>query len=173
MTGSSPRMAGGFLGACLAVALIVLSLPAGGHGGVLPASLDLSVQTSAAVAAEPAAPNVLLHMTDLRPAGPSAGAGFDLVNQAGGTVTVGLRALPSSTALDSLARIEIEANGETLADSTLAELRAGSPGSIVLGRGEARHLRVSASIPPDAESGFEGKRVTVSLVPVVRGEAGR
>lgn len=173
MTGRRPRAAGGLIGACLAVALIVLALPAGGQGGVLPASLELSVQGGGAIAAVPAAPEVLLQVNDLRPAGPSASAGFELVNQAGRTATVGLRALPSSAALGDQARIEIEANGQTLADSTLAELRSGTPGSVVLGSGESRHLRLTVSVPAAVAEGFGGGRAEVLMVPVVRGEPGR
>jgi hypothetical protein len=173
VTARAPRAAGGFIGACLAVALIVLALPSGGQGGVLPASLEVSVESGAAIAAVPAAPDALLQVNDLRPAGPGASAGFELVNQAGRTATVGLRAEPSSAALDGQVRIEIEANGATLADSTLAELRAGTPGSIVLGSGESRHLRVSVSVPGTATDGFQGGHVAVLLVPEVRGEPAR
>lgn len=169
MTVRPPRVAGGFLGASLAVALIVLALPQGGRGGVpLPASLDVAVQTGSAIAATPAAPDAVLQTTDLRPGGAPATAGFELVNEGGRPATVGLRALPSSRDLDDLVRVEIEANGETLADATLAELRAGTLRSVVLGAAESRSLRVSVSIPDGAKSGFEGKHVAVALVPVVR-----
>jgi hypothetical protein len=165
----SPRFAGALLGACIAVAAIVMALPAGGQGGVLPGTLDLSVRTDSTLAATPAAPNLLLHAGNLRAAGPVAAASFELANQAGRELTVGLRAEPSSAELDEMVRVEVEANGITLADSTLAALREGSTGALVLGPGERRRLHVAVSIPSQTAGGYEGRRVAVTIVPVVRG----
>jgi hypothetical protein len=164
----APRAIGAVLGACIAVATIVMALPSAGSGGVLPATLDLSVQSGGAVAAQPAAPSVIMHAANLRPGNRPAVAAFDLVNQAGGPVSVSFKAMPSSTALDSLTRIAIRAEGKRVLNATLGELRQGVPGSIVLAPGEQRPLQVAARVPAEVETGYEGQRVSVELVPVER-----
>jgi hypothetical protein len=166
------RAVGATLGVCIAVATIVLSLPAGGSGGVLPGTVDVSVRGGGAIGAEPAAPSVVLHAGDLRPGNGAATADFDLINEAGRTVTVTLQATPTSTALDSLAWIGISAAGRRLATGTLGNLREGLA-PIVLRSGERRSLRVAVWIPAEVETGYEGRRVGVELVPVASGDGGR
>jgi hypothetical protein len=166
------RAVGATLGICIAVATILLSLPAGGSGGVLPGTVDVSVRAVGAVGAEPAAPSVVLHAADLRPGNGAASAGFDLIDEAGRAVTVSFEGTPTSTALDSLAWIGISAAGRRLAAGTLGELRQGL-GPIVLRSGERRSLRVAVWIPAEVETGYEGRRVGVELAPVATGDGGR
>ena len=48
------------LGVVIVIALVVVARPAGGHGGVLPASLRFAASQDGAVAITPAAPQALL-----------------------------------------------------------------------------------------------------------------
>jgi len=165
-----PRFAGALVGAGIAVAVVVLALPSGGHGGVLPASVDVTVRSDGALAAQPAAPSVVLHSASLRPGTPAAEASFDLVNEAGQPLTAALRAIPSSTELDSLARVQLVADGRTFGDMTIGELRRGTPISLVIASGERRHVRLAIEIPASVETGYEGRHVDLQLVPAVAGE---
>jgi hypothetical protein len=158
------------LGLGLVVATILVAAPAGGHGGVLPASLRFAAAQDGAVAVSPAAPKPLLRATAMRP-GSHASGELRLTNQTGEKLSVGLRAEPSSTALDGLAHVRIESGGKVLADTTLQALRAGSEGSVRLAPGESAKLRVRVSIPADTETGYEGASVQVTLVPVYGGDS--
>jgi hypothetical protein len=153
------------LGLGLVVATIVVAAPAGGHGGVLPASLRVEAGQDGAIAVSPAAPEPVLRAPSMRPGSHASGT-LSLTNQTGEVLAVGLRAEPSSTALDGLAHVRIEGGGELLADTTLQALRRRSEGSVRLAPGEAAKLRVRVSIPADAETGYEGASVGVTLVPV-------
>jgi hypothetical protein len=167
-----PRAAGGLLGACLALTTIVLALPSGGRGGVLPASLDVAVRAPAALAVTPAAPRPLLHAKAMRPGGPGAAAELELANQTGQRLRVGFRATISSSALDGMVRVRIASHGRTLVDEMLAQLRSGTESSFSLPRGASRTLRLSAWIPGEVETGYEGRHVRLELVPVLSGAAG-
>ena len=152
------------IGAGLVIALVVMARPAGGHGGVMPAALRISAAADGAVAVTPADPRPLLASDSLRPGNRAAGT-LRLRNQTGSRLNVGLRAEPSSTALDGLARVRISAGDRVLADTTLQELRQGTPARLPLAPGASARLRVVASIPADVETGYEGARVEVRLVP--------
>jgi len=168
-----PRAAGGLLGACIAIATIVLALPSGGRGGVLPASLDVSVRPPGALAVTPAAPSTLLHADGLRPGGPADAADFEVVDQAGQGLDVGFRADLSSSALDGVVRVRIASEGRTIADEMLAQLRDGGESTLALAPGSPRSVRLSAWIPGEVETGYEGRRVRLELVPVLKGGAAR
>jgi len=163
-----PRIAGAILGACVAVVVVVMALPSAGSGGVLPATVDLSVRSGGAVAAAPAAPNVVLHAANLRPGNGAALARFDLDNEAGRPAMVSFEAVPTSTELDSLARISVRLEGRRVLDATIGELRQGALGAVALRPGEQRTLLVTARIPVEIETGYEGRKVGVELVPVAR-----
>jgi hypothetical protein len=164
-----PRVAGGAVGVCLAVAVILLALPGRGRGGVLPATLSVTVRSGAAIAATPAAPNVVLHAGGLRPGtGGHAGA-LELVNQAGRSLNVSLRAAPSSTALDGMVRFRIRAGRRTLADETIGQLRAAGSAPLPIPSGGSRTVRVSAWMPGEVETGYEGRDVRVELLPTLAG----
>jgi hypothetical protein len=153
------------IGAAAVVALLVAARPAGGHGGVLPASLRFAAEPDGAVAVTPTAPKALLEATDLRPGDQSAGT-MRLRNQTGARLALGLRAEPSSTALNGLAHVRITGRGRVLADTTLQALRQGTPGRVLLAPGAATTLRVVASLPAGTVTGYEGQNVSVNLVPV-------
>lgn len=159
------RAIGAAIGLGLVAALIVMARPAGGHGGVLPASLRFTAALDGAVAAEPAAPKPLLASGPMRPGSHAEGA-LTLRNQTGETLAVRLRAKPSSTALDGTAHVRFLARGVVLADGTLQALRQGSAKAVRLSPGGAADVRVVAWIPADVETGYEGRNVAVALEPV-------
>lgn len=162
------RALGLALGLGLVVVTIVVAAPVGGHGGVLPASVQFEAAQDGAIAVSPATPRSVLRATSMRPGSRTSGK-LVLSNQTGEEIAVGLRAAPSSTALDGLLRVRIESAGEVLFDNTLQILREGSEGRVELGPGESRKLRVKASIPADTETGYEGASVDVTLAPDYEG----
>lgn len=161
-------MVGLALGIGLVAAALVAVRPAGGHGGVLPASLRMTIAQDGAIAAAPAAPRPFLRGRGLRPGSHVTGT-VRLTNQTGKRMSLGLLAKPSSTALDGLAQVRIEAGGRVLADTTLQALREGSAGTVPLAPGAAAKLRITASIPAAAETGYEGAAVAVAFEPIYGG----
>jgi hypothetical protein len=158
------RIAAVALGAAIVLVVVLLARPAGGHGGVLPASLRVSASQDGALAVSPAPPKPVLEDARLRP-GAHAGGELRLRNQTGERLAVRLRAEPTSTALDGILRVRIEAGGESIFDSTLQALREGTEDAIRLGPGRAAAVRVSAWIPATEATGYEGRHVDVLLVP--------
>jgi len=158
------RAIGAAIGLGLVAALIVAARPAGGHGGVLPASLRFTAALDGAVAAEPAAPQSLLASGPLRPGDHAHGA-FTLRNETGETLAVRLRAKPSSTALDGIAEVRLVRRGTILFEGTLQALRQGTTEALRLRPGAAAKVRVIAWIPAEVETGYEGRDVEVSLEP--------
>jgi hypothetical protein len=156
------------IGFSLVALLIVMARPAGGHGGVLPASLRFAASQDGAVAIIPAAPKPLLVSGPMRPGSHVAGK-MRLRNETGKSLAVGFRAEPSSTALDGIAHVKITSGGKTIADTTLQALRQGSAGAVPLAPGRGASIRVLAWIPADTETGYEGASVDVQLATVDRG----
>jgi len=159
------RAIGAAIGLGLVAALIVMARPAGGHGGVLPASLRFTAALDGAVAAEPAAPKPLLASGPMRP-GSHARGDFTLRNQTGATLAVRLRAKPSSTALDGTAQVQLRSRGADLFEGTLQALRQGTAEAVRLRPGGAAPVHVVAWIPAEVETGYEGREVAVALEPV-------
>jgi hypothetical protein len=159
------RAIGVAIGLSLVAALVLAARPAGGHGGVLPASLRFTAALDGAVAATPAAPKPLLATGSLRPGGHAAG-GFSLRNQTGEELAVRLRGQPDSTALDGIAQVRLESRGVVLFEGTLQALRGGTTEALRLPSGGAAPVRVKAWIPAEVETGYEGRRVAVALEPV-------
>ena len=158
------RAIGAAIGLGLVAALIVAARPAGGHGGVLPATLRFTAVLDGAVAAEPAAPKPLLASGPMRP-GSHAGGDFTLRNQTGETLAVRLRAKPGSTELDGTAQVRLESRGVVLSEGTLQALRQGTAEPLRLGPGGAASVHVVAWIPAEVETGYEGRSVAVVLEP--------
>jgi hypothetical protein len=158
------RAIGAAIGLALVAALIVAARPAGGHGGVLPASLRFTATLDGAVAAEPAAPKPLLVSGPMRP-GSHAEGNFTLSNQTGETLAVRLRAKPNSTALDGTAQVRLRSGGVVLSEGTLQALRQGTAEGVKLPPGGTARVRVSAWIPAEVETGYEGRSVSVALEP--------
>jgi hypothetical protein len=159
------RAIGAAIGLGLVAALIVAARPAGGHGGVLPASLRFTASLDGAVAAEPAAPKPLLASGPLRPGGHARGD-FTLRNETGETLAVRLRAKPSSTALDGTAQVRLASRGTVLFEGTLQALRQGTAEPMRMRPGAAAPVDVVAWIPAEVETGYEGRDVAVALEPV-------
>jgi len=158
------RAIGAAIGLGLVAALIVAARPAGGHGGVLPASLRFTAALDGAIAVEPAPPEPLLASGPLRPGDHARGA-FALRNETGETLAVRLRAKPSSTALDGIAEVRLQSHGTVLFEGTLQALRQGTTEALRLQPGAAAKVRVIAWIPAEVETGYEGRDVAVSLEP--------
>jgi hypothetical protein len=158
------RAIGAAIGLSLVAALIVAARPAGGHGGVLPATLRFTAALDGAVAAEPAAPKPLLASGPMRP-GSHARGSFTLRNQTGETLAVRLRAKPSSTQLDGTAQVRLESRGIVLSEGTLQALRQGTNEAVRLRPGGAAVVQVTAWIPAEVETGYEGRNVSVALEP--------
>jgi hypothetical protein len=150
------------LGVAIVVVLVLVARPAGGHGGVLPASLRIVAGQDGAVAITPAAPKALLEDAELRP-GTHADGEMTLRNQTGRSLALGLRAEPSSTALDGITRVRVSAGAEVIFDSTLGVLREGTD-AFRIGPGGSRNVEVTAWIPAAESTGYEGRRVDVQLV---------
>jgi hypothetical protein len=159
------RAIGAAIGLGLVAALIFAARPAGGHGGVLPASLRFTASLDGAVAAEPAAPKPLLASGPMRP-GSHAQGDFRLLNQTGEILAVRLRAKPSSTALDGTVQVRLESHGTVLSEGTLQALRQGSATPVRLRPGAAAPVHLVAWIPAEVETGYEGRDVAVALEPV-------
>jgi hypothetical protein len=157
------------LGVAIVVALILAARPAGGHGGVLPASLRFTASQDGAVAITPAAPKALLEDAHLRP-GRHAEGEMTLRNQTGGPLALRVRAEPSSTALDGITRVRISTGAEVIFDSTLGALRQGAD-AFRIGPGRWRGVEVTAWIPAAESTGYEGRRVDVQLA--LEEDAGR
>lgn len=149
------------LGTAIVLVLVLVARPAGGHGGVLPASLRITASQDGAVAIAPAAPKALLEDAHLRP-GAHAEGEITLRNQTGAPLALGLRAEQSSTALDGITRVRISAAAKVIFDSTLGALRKGTD-AFRIGPGRARSVRVVAWIPVAEATGYEGRRVDVQL----------
>lgn len=158
------RAIGAAIGLGLVAALIAAARPAGGHGGVLPAALRFTAGLDGAVAIEPAAPKPLLASASMRPGSRAAGT-VSVRNQTGEVLAVRLRAEPSSTALDGTAHVRLVTRGRVLFDETLQALRRGSE-AVRLAPGAAAPVRVTAWIPAETETGYEGRHVAVELLPV-------
>jgi hypothetical protein len=158
------RAIGAAIGLALVAALIVAARPAGGHGGVLPASLRFTSALDGAVAAEPAAPKPLLASGSMRP-GSHAQGSFTLRNQTGEKLAVRLRAEPSSTELDGTAQVQLRSGGVAVFEGTLQALRQGTAEAVKLRPGGAARVQVTAWIPAEVETGYEGRNVSVALEP--------
>lgn len=159
------RAIGAAIGLGLVAALIVAARPAGGHGGVLPAELRFAAMLDGAVAVEPAAPRPLLRSGPLRPGSHASGT-MSVRNETGTALAVGLLAKPDSTALDGTAHVRLVSRGRVLFDETLQALRQGTAEAIRLAPGAAAPVRVTAWIPAETETGYEGRHVAVELRPV-------
>src|ERR1700712_4359545 len=155
------RVLAASLGVSIVAAVVLLARPAGGHGGVLPASLRFTASEDGAVALAPLAPEPVLAGGAMRPGSRAAGS-LVLRNQTGERLAVRLRANPSSTALDGIARVRIRNGARTIFDSTLQALRQGSE-AVRLAPGKAATARVIAWIPAETETGYEGRHVDVGL----------
>jgi hypothetical protein len=156
------RVLAAALGVAVVIVLVLVACPAGGHGGVLPASLRFTASQDGAVAITPAAPKALLEDSHLRPGRHVAGE-MTLRNQTGAPLAIGISASPSSTALDGITRVRISAGAETIFDSTLGVLRNGTDAPLRIGPGSSRKVWVSAWIPAREPTGYEGRRVDVQL----------
>jgi hypothetical protein len=165
------RTAGAILGVGLALTLILASRP-GASASPLPATLRVSIMPAGELEVTPASPEPVLVADSLLPGdGPTDGE-FQVRNQTGSTLAIGLRSSADSTALDGLARIRLTDGGRSLADTTLQGMKL-RPAVLRLASGARVRLRLEAWIPRDVLSGYEGRLVNVSMVTTVRAVGGR
>jgi hypothetical protein len=160
------RGAGVLLGVGLAVFLLLTSRP-GAAGSPLPATIRVAVAPTGELEISPAPPRPALLAPSLRPGGERAAGGFGLRNQTGSDLAITLKAEANSTALNGLLRVRVRIGGSLAADTTLQGLRR-RPIRLRLDSGQGNYLRLEAWLPKDILSGYEGRLVTVSLVPAVR-----
>ncbi len=153
------RRAGLAAGLALAAALVVVGRVPGGNG-TLGADLIVAARPRGVLGVRPAGP--FLEAPGLRPGEVARGA-LDIVNQAGVDLAVRVRALPSSTGLDDLLRIVIDAGPDRLFVGTLGELRTWSRRTVRLAPGQARTLAVRAWLPASVGEGYEGRVEQVGL----------
>ncbi|HYJ23013.1 MAG TPA: hypothetical protein VEW07_13435 [Solirubrobacterales bacterium] len=165
------RVAGAILGVGLALALVLVSLPAA-TSSPLPATVRVSMVPAGELEVTPSPPSPILLAGALRPGEGPASADFQVRNQTGSDLEVALRTSADSTVLDGLLRVRLSDSGGTLADTTLQGMRQRSLG-LRLRSGERARLRIQLWIPSDVLSGFEGRLVHVSLAPTVRTVGGR
>ncbi len=159
------RTTGAVLGAFLALLFLVAARP-GGNSSPSPATVRVSMAPVGELEVTPSTTPILV-ADSLLPGGRPADATFRVRNQAGETLAIGLRTTADSTALDGLLRLRLTADGEALADTTLQGLQQRTV-SLNLASGAHSRLRLQAWIPNDVNTGFEGRRVEVSLVPTIR-----
>lgn len=165
------RLAGAALGIGLAAALLLASRP-GAVGSPLPAGVRVGIVAAGELEVTPSPPRPVLVADTLRPGGPRAASGFQVRNQTGAGLAVDLKATADSTALDGLLRLRVRRAGRVLADTTLEGARQ-QPLRLELASGQRARLRLEAWLPKDILSGYEGRLVTVSLVPEVQALGGQ
>src|ERR1044071_1327553 len=136
---NAARVAGALVGVGLALALLFASRP-GAVGSPLAAAVRVEVAPVGELEVTPPPPRPTFVADALRPGGPAAVGGFGIRNQTGEDLAVALAAGASSTALDGLVRLRVEAAGRVLADSTLQGLRA-RPLQLRLASGVGERLR--------------------------------
>jgi hypothetical protein len=165
------RAAGALLGASLALLFLIVARP-GAEGPSLPATARFSIAASGELATAPVAPRHVLIADSLLPGGEPAVARFQIRNQTGVRLAVGLLTDADSTALDGILVLRLSGGGKLLAETTLQGMRL-RPVRFALDSGESIRLRLEASIPGDVLSDYEGRVVDVSMVPRTRPIEGR
>jgi hypothetical protein len=156
------------LGVALGVLLALLCLTAWrvpGGARALGADVRIDALQTGAIGVMPLHPFV--RAPSLLP-GRSAGGSVTLRNQTGVPLRVRLRALPSTRDLDPLLSVRIESGPLHLYSGTLAGLRTAGTQPLLLGSAQQRTLRVEASLPASARSGYQGRIVDITLAPTSR-----
>ena len=128
--------------------------------GTLGAHLVLAAHPQGELGVRPSGP--FLQAPHLR-AGDEARGSVEVVNQTGVALAVRVRGLPSSSQLDRLLRLEIDADADRIFLGTLGELRAWSRAALRLEPGESRTLSVRAWLPATVGGGYEGRVEQVGL----------
>jgi hypothetical protein len=159
------RTAGVILGLGIALAIVVTSLPSAG-GSPLPATARFSVVPVGEFEVTPPAPGPVLVADPLLPGARPATGAFSLRNQTGDRLAVHLTASADSTSLDGLLRVRISADGHPLADTTLQGLKQRGV-RLDLASGVSADVKLTAWIPAEVTTGYEGRLVRVSLTPTV------
>jgi hypothetical protein len=95
--------------------------------------------------------------------GSAVSGDVSLRNQTGTPLALRLRALPSTSDLNSLLRVRVSAGARSLYDGSLGGLRSAGTSPLRLAPGRSAAVHVTAALPASVRSGFEGRIVDVSL----------
>jgi hypothetical protein len=159
--------AGVLLGAGLAVFLLAGARPSADYTS-LPARVSVAVGPTGELGVTPSLPNPVLAPRNVLPGAAAVRAEATVRNQTGQELTVGFRAEALARDLDGLLRVRLSVDGQTLADTTLQGLRAGTRTPLALNPGVERALRVELWIPGSITAGFQGRSAAITLTPDVR-----
>jgi hypothetical protein len=150
-------------------AIVLFARPSASVAG-LTASVRFTIPLSGELAVTPASPRPVLVADRLGAGSPRASGRFEIRNQTGRTIGLSFRARRSSAALDGLVRVRLAAAGRPLADTTLRRILRTGP-ALRLPPGGARQIEIQAWVPQGV-GGYGGRRVDVSLVPVIAAAGG-
>lgn len=153
------RPLGLLLGVLLATAsLAAWRVPSGQK--TLGAAVNVEALQTGAIGVLPLHPFV--NAPSLLP-GRTASGKVTLRNQTGVPMAVRLKALPSTHDLDSLLKVDVRAGSRSLYDGNLGGLRTTGTQPLRLAGGASSTLAVSASLPAEARSGYQGRLLDISL----------
>jgi hypothetical protein len=158
---------GVLMGAGLAISLLAAGRPSADYTS-LPARVSVTVGLTGELGVTPTAPKPVLAPRGILPGAAPASADAVVRNQTGRELTVGFRGDAPARDLDGLLRVRLSADGQTLADTTLQGLRAGTRAPLALNAGVERTLRVELWLPESITAGFQGRTAAITLTPVVR-----
>lgn len=124
--------------------------------------LDVTLVGTGALAVE--APSPLVQVRNLLPGDDRVVEADGLVrNETGRTMTVRLRAVPSTVEVDEILNLEIFAAERLVYAGTLGALREWTAESFEVGMGQVQTVRVRALLPATVTGGYEGRVERVSL----------
>jgi hypothetical protein len=165
------RVAGAILGLGIALAVLLASRP-GAVDSPLPTTVRVAIAPVGELEVTPTPPDPIFFADSLLPGRPPTGREFQIRNQTGSDLAIGLTTTADSTALNGLLRLKLSANGRPLADTTLQGMRQ-RPVDLDLASGARSRLRLEAWIPKNVLGGYEGRLVRVSFIPNVGIPGGR
>jgi hypothetical protein len=161
--------AGFVLGVLLAVGIVVAGrVPAGERP--LDSRVSIEAASSGGVAASPE--NRVLGSGRLAPGAAPVEARVRLLNQTSSDVSVLVRAVSEDDSLDSLARVELGAEGEPRLRTTLGALRRWQSLGGRLGSQRTRDVTARVWLPRSVSGGYEARRVELTLEFVRKGAEG-
>jgi hypothetical protein len=155
------RLIGLIIGTALAAGVISTSrIPAG--AGSLGADVSVVAAPSGELAVKRS--GVVLRGTGLTPGTEPAGGAVQLLNQTAGPVSVRLRGIPDTAALDRTLWVLVTGpSGEELYRGPLDGFRDWTAAAITLEPGEWRSIALEAWVPDDVGPGYAGRIAQIDL----------
>jgi hypothetical protein len=152
-----------FAGLAIGIAVAVLALGA----WRVPTSgqtfgADLQVTATPTEQLTTSSQDPFLVRTGLRPGGPAATGSETLENVSSATLPFRVRALPTTSGLDSSLEVELSVGGRRVYNGSLAALQQWAPGGFTLRPGQQAQLDMSTTLSSTA-TGYDGKVVDVVL----------